>query len=115
MAKKLFIGGLSWDTTDAKLSEFFSQAGKVVSATVITDKFSGESRGFGFVEMSTDEEAETAKQKLNGQTLDGRAIAVNDAKPQERQDSGYSGGFNRGGGYGRDRRGRGSRDSRRRY
>lgn len=82
MAKKLFVGGLSWDTTDAKLSELFSQAGTVASATVVTDKFSGRSRGFGFVEMSTDEEAEQAKQKLNGQTLDGRTITVSDARPQ---------------------------------
>lgn len=115
MAKKLFIGGLSWDTTDAKLSEFFSQAGKVVSATVVTDKLSGKSRGFGFVEMSTDEEAEQAKQKLNGQTLDGRAIAVNDARPQERQEGSYSRSFDRRGGGGRDRRGGGDRSSRRRY
>lgn len=81
----------------------------------MTDKFSGRSRGFGFVEMSSDEEAEQAKQKLNGQTLDGRAIAVNDARPQERQDTGYSGDFNRRGGGGRDRRGGGDRSSRRRY
>lgn len=113
MAKKLFVGGLSWDTTDAKLSEFFSQSGTVVSASVVTDKYTGKSRGFGFVEMSTDEEAEQAKQKLNGQTLDGRAITVNDAKPQERQGGGYSGGFKQRGA--QDRGGRGSRDSRRRY
>ena len=116
MAKKLFVGGLSWDTTDAKLTDFFAQAGTVVSARVITDKFSGKSRGFGFVEMSTDEEAEQAKQKLNGQTLDGRAIAVADAKPQEKQTGGGSGGFNRRGGD-RDRRGgdRDGRDNRKRY
>lgn len=113
MAKKLFVGGLSWDTTDAKLSEFFSQAGKVVSATVVTDKYTGKSRGFGFVEMS-DEEAEKAKKELNGKTLDGRTIIVNDAKPQERKDSGYSGNFKRTGG-GRDRRSQGSRNNRKRY
>lgn len=88
MAKKLFVGGLSWDTTDAKLSEFFSQAGTVVSANVITDRYTGKSKGFGFVEMSTDEEAEKAKQ-LNGQTLDGRTIAINDARPQEPRDNNY--------------------------
>lgn len=88
MAKKLFVGGLSWDTTDSKLSEFFSQAGTVVSANVITDRYTGKSKGFGFVEMSTDEEAEKAKQ-LNGQTLDDRTIAVNDARPQEPRDSNY--------------------------
>lgn len=87
MAKKLFVGGLSWDTTDASLQQFFSQVGTVVSANVVTDKFTGKSRGFGFVEMSTDAEADQAKEKLNGQTLDGRAISVNDARPQ--QDSGF--------------------------
>lgn len=86
MAKKLFVGGLSWDTTDASLSDLFSQVGQVVSARVVTDKFTGRSRGFGFVEMSTDEEAEKAKQELNGKELDGRAIAVNEARPQESRD-----------------------------
>lgn len=115
MAKKLFIGGLSWDTTDAKLSEFFAQVGTVVSANVVTDKYSGKSRGFGFVEMSTDAEGEAAKQKLNGQTLDGRTIAVNEAKPQEPRTGGFSGGFDRRSGGGRDRQSRGGRDTRRRY
>lgn len=112
MANKLFIGGLSWDTTDAKLSEFFSQAGTVVSANVITDKYTGKSRGFGFVEMSTDEEATKAKE-LNGQTLDGRAVAVNDAKPQEQSSTGYSRGSDRGNSPSRGNWG--SRDTRKRY
>ncbi|MBI2029732.1 RNA-binding protein [Candidatus Gottesmanbacteria bacterium] len=108
MAKKLFIGGLSWDTTDATLGEFFSQAGTVVSAKVITDRNTGRSRGFGFVEYATDEEAEKAKSTLNGQTLDGRTIAVNDAKPMEqRSTGGFSGGRNGGGGRRDDRRGGG--------
>lgn len=114
MAVKLFVGGLSWDTTDDKLREFFSQVGTVVSATVITDKFTGKSKGFGFVEMSTTEEAEQAKQKLNGQSLDGRNIIVNDARPQApREDSFGGNSYNRGrgprGGGRRDRRGRGGR------
>lgn len=114
MAVKLFVGGLSWDTTDDKLRELFSQAGTVVSATVITDKFTGKSKGFGFVEMSTAEEAEQAKQKLNGQSLDGRNIVVNDARPQApREDrfggSSYNRGQGRGGGDRRERRGRGGR------
>lgn len=111
MANKLFIGGLSWDTTDNSLAEFFSQAGSVVSAKVITDRNTGRSRGFGFVEMSTDEEAQTAKDKLNGQTLDGRAIVVNDARPMEPR-TGGGGGFQQGGdrrGGGRDRGGRNNR------
>ena len=82
MATKLFVGGLSWDTTDDSLKNFFASAGTVVSANVIKDKYTGRSRGFGFVEMSTDAEAEEAK-KLNGQALDGRNISVNDARPQE--------------------------------
>jgi RNA recognition motif-containing protein len=81
MATKLFVGGLSWDTTDDSLKNFFASAGTVVSANVIQDKYTGRSRGFGFVEMSTDAEAEEAK-KLNGQALDGRNISVNDARPQ---------------------------------
>lgn len=93
MAKRLFVGGLSWDTTDATLSAFFAQAGTVVSANVITDKFSGRSKGFGFVEMSTDEEAEKAKQELNGQQLDGRAISVSEARPQQDREDRPSGGF----------------------
>ena len=107
MANKLFVGGLSWDTTDDSLRTFFSQAGTVASASVISDKFTGRSRGFGFVEMSTDEEAEKAKTELNGKELDGRAIAVNDARPQEQRSGGGNfGGGGQGGGY-NDRRGGG--------
>ncbi len=82
MATKLFVGGLSWDTKEDSLKNFFSQAGNVVSATVITDKFSGRSKGFGFVEMSSEQEAQEAIKKLNGQSLDGRNITVNEARPQ---------------------------------
>lgn len=82
MATRLFIGSLSWDTTDDSLKSFFASAGTVVSATVIKDKFSGRSKGFGFVEMSSEEEAKAAIEKLNGQQLDGRAIVVNEARPQ---------------------------------
>ncbi|MBI2008079.1 RNA-binding protein [Candidatus Amesbacteria bacterium] len=82
MATKLFVGGLSWDTTDDSLKNFFASAGNVVSASVISDKFSGRSKGFGFVEMSSQDEAKEAIAKLNGQTLDGRTIAVNVARPQ---------------------------------
>ncbi len=82
MAKKLFVGGLSYGTTDSQLEEYFSQIGKVVSAKVITDKYSGQGKGFGFVEMSTDEEAKNAISKLSGSTLDNRKIIVNEARPQ---------------------------------
>ncbi|MBP8590960.1 RNA-binding protein [Candidatus Shapirobacteria bacterium] len=91
MAKKLFVGNLSWNTTNDSLRDFFAQVGNVISASVITDRMSGRSRGFGFVEME-DADAEKAKKELNGKELDGRAISVNDARPQEE-----SGGQGRGG------------------
>ena len=129
MASKLFVGGLSWDTTDDSLRAFFSQVGTVVSAQVIMDKFTGKSKGFGFVEMSSEPQAQEAMQKLNGQSLDGRNVAVNEAKPQVPRENrfgggggggsfgggrggqggGYGGGDrggNRGGGHGGDRGGR---------
>jgi RNA recognition motif-containing protein len=81
MAQKLFIGSLSFSTTSEGLREFFTQCGSVTSATVITDQFSGRSRGFGFVEMATPEEAQAAVQRLNGKDLDGRQIKVEMAKP----------------------------------
>lgn len=87
MAKKLFVGSLPYELTSDKLEELFRQVGTVISAVVITDRFSGRSKGFGFVEMSTDEEAQNAVQKLNGYSLDGRSILVNEARPQvDRQD-----------------------------
>lgn len=110
MAAKLFVGGLSWDTTDDSLRNFFASVGSVTSATVITDKFSGKSRGFGFVEMSSDDEAKKAIAELNGKSLDGRTIVVNEAKPMApRENRGFGGGGgNRGGfGGGRDDRDRG--------
>ncbi len=104
MAIKLFVGGLSWDTTDDSLKNFFSSAGTVTSAKVITDKFSGKSRGFGFVEMNSDDEAKKAIEELNGKELDGRAIIVNEARPmapRENRGFGGGGGGYRGGGGGR--------------
>ena len=95
MAKKLFVGGLSWDTNDDQLKEFFSEIGEVVSANVITDKYSGRSKGFGFVEMATEKEAKEAMEKLNGKEMDGRTIVVDEAKPQApRDDRGGGGGYN---------------------
>jgi len=83
MSKKLYVGGLSYSTTQGSLSDAFSQAGVVLSAIVITDKMTGRSKGFGFVEMSTEEEAQTAINMFNGKELDGRTITVNEARPQE--------------------------------
>ncbi len=83
MATKLFVGSLAWATTDDDLKKFFESAGTVVSANVISDRETNRSRGFGFVEMSSDEEAKKAVEELNGKDLDGRAIVVNEARPRE--------------------------------
>ena len=102
MAKKLYVGSLSYGTTDEALRNAFSQAGTVESATVIIDKMSGRSKGFGFVEMSTDEEAQAAIEMWNGKELDSRKLTVNEARPMEarppRREGG--GGFNRNRGFG---------------
>lgn len=83
MGKRLFIGSLPYSATDSQLEELFAGAGKVESAKVIIDKFSGRGKGFGFVEMSTDEEAQNAIKMFNGYNLDGRTIVVNMARPRE--------------------------------
>jgi len=83
MNKKLYVGGLSFQTTDDTLGASFAQAGTVVSAVIIKDKFSGQSKGFGFVEMSTEEEAQAAINMWDGKELDGRTVKVNEAKPME--------------------------------
>jgi RNA recognition motif-containing protein len=83
MATKLFVGSLAWAVTDDQLAEFFAAAGTVESAKVIVDRDSGRSKGFGFVEMSTDEEAKKAVDELNGKDLGGRPITVNEARPRE--------------------------------
>lgn len=81
MSNKLYIGNLSYNTTQNGLQDLFSQAGKVVSASIITDRRTGRSKGFGFVEMSTPEEAQKAIETLNGKELDGRNIRVDEARP----------------------------------
>jgi len=81
MAKKLYVGNLPYQTTDEDLSQAFGAHGSVTSATIITDKFSGRSKGFGFVEMSSDDEAQAAIDALNGQDFGGRNIVVNEARP----------------------------------
>ncbi len=100
MAKKLYVGGLSFQTTNDTLAAAFAQAGTVVSAVVIMDKFSGKSKGFGFVEMSTDEEATAAIEMWNEKELDGRMVRVNEARPMEdrppRQDNYSRSGSSRG-------------------
>ena len=97
MSTKLFVGNLSFQTTSADLQEMFSQAGTVQSASVIEDRETGRSRGFAFVEMSTNDEAAAAISQFNGKEISGRALKVNEAKPRENR-SGGSGGRNFGGG-----------------
>lgn len=94
MAKKLYVGGLSYDTTQDTLRDTFAQAGTVESAIIIMDKMSGRSKGFGFVEFSSDEEATKAIEMFNGKELDGRKLTVNEARPQEPRTGGggYGGG-----------------------
>ena len=82
MSKRLFVGSLAWGTTEATLKKHFEQAGAVESAAVIMDKMSGRSKGFGFVEMASDADADSAVQKLNGSELDGRKIVVSEARPK---------------------------------
>jgi RNA recognition motif-containing protein len=102
MGSKIYVGGLPYAATEQQLSDLFAQHGTVASARVITDKFTGQSRGFGFVEMSSDEEAQKAIAALNGTQMDGRTLTVNEARPQEpRTGGGGRGGFGGGGGGGR--------------
>lgn len=105
MAKKLFVGNLPWSATNDDLQQLFSAHGAVTSATIITDKMSGRSRGFGFVEMENDAEAEAAIAALNNSDMDGRKIMVNEARPMTDRPQ-RSGGFGGGrGGYGGGRGG----------
>ncbi len=107
MSTKLYVGGLPYSVTDGRLEEIFAEHGSVQSARVISDKFTGQSRGFGFVEMATSEEAQKAMEALNGTQLDGRTLVVNEARPQERRPGGGGGG---GGGGGQRRGGGGGRN-----
>lgn len=110
MGKKLYVGNLPYDTQDADLEQLFSQHGTVESAQIIMDRMSGRSKGFGFVEMSNDQEAQAAIDALNGKDYGGRALTVNEAKPREDRGGGGGGGGGRGrGGYGGGGGGRGGR------
>ncbi len=97
MAKKLYVGGISYSTSDATLKEYFSTMGTVVSATIVMDRDTGRSKGFGFVEMSTDAEAAQAISALHGKEFEGRTLTVNEAKPRAERPMGGNreGGFNR--------------------
>jgi RNA recognition motif-containing protein len=104
MGKKLYVGNLSYDVSSSDLEKMLAEYGSVQSAEVISDRTTGRSKGFGFVEMATDEEAQAAIAALNGQQSGGRALTVNEARPREPRQGGFGGG---GGGGGRDRGGRG--------
>ncbi|MEK7193129.1 MAG: RNA-binding protein [Patescibacteria group bacterium] len=114
MAKKLYVGGLPYSTDDQALQTAFAAAGTVVSATVISDKMTGRSKGFGFVEMSTDEEATRAIEMFDNKDFDGRSIRVNEARPMEPRAprSGNGGGYGGGNGGGQRRDFGGDRNSR---
>ena len=103
MGKKLYVGNLTYSVTHSSLEEWFGQYGTVQSAQVITDRDTGRSKGFGFVEMDTDAQAQAAIQGLNDQEHDGRRLTVNEAKPREPRSGGYAGGGGGSGG-GRGRR-----------
>jgi RNA recognition motif-containing protein len=104
MSKKLYVGNLAFQTTNQDLQQLFAQAGTVESASVIEDRDTGRSKGFAFVEMSTEDEAAAAIQQFNGKEVGGRALKVNEARPKENRSGGGFGG-NRGGGYGGNRGG----------
>ena len=106
MSKKLYVGNLAFQTTSQDLQQLFAQAGTVDSASVIEDRDTGRSKGFAFVEMSTEEEAAAAIEQFNGKEVSGRALKVNEARPKENRSGGGGGGRgfgggNRGGGFGR--------------
>ena len=100
MAKKLYVGGLSYSTTEDTLKDLFSQAGAIDSVAIIIDKMTNRSKGFGFVEMANDSDADAAIEKWNGVELDGRKLTVNEARPMEPRaprEGGSRGGFSNGG------------------
>jgi RNA recognition motif-containing protein len=101
MSTKLYVGNLSFNTSSEQLETIFGETGTVQSASIVEDRETGRSRGFGFVEMSTKEEAQAAITALDGKECDGRNLKVNEAKPRENRNSGGGGGY--GGGGGRDR------------
>jgi RNA recognition motif-containing protein len=113
MGKRIYVGNLSFDTTDGALEQLFAQYGTVESAQVLMDRDTGRSKGFGFVEMKTDQEAQAAIAALNGAQFGGRALTVNEARPREERGGGGGGRSGPGGGYGGGRGGYGGGGGRR--
>ena len=115
MSKKLYVGNLAFQTTSQDLQQLFTQAGTVESAQIIEDRDTGRSKGFAFVEMSTEDEAASAIEQFNGKEVAGRALKVNEARPRENRNGGGGGrgfGGNRGGGYNGNRGGGGNQGRR---
>jgi RNA recognition motif-containing protein len=112
MSRKLFVGNLPYETTEQDLESLFAQAGQVETVTVMRDRVTGRARGFAFVEMASDEDAQKAITQFNGHQLGGRALTVNEARPQAARPGG-GGGYGGGGGEGRGGRGGGGRPGRR--
>ncbi len=108
MTKKLYVGNLAYTTTEAQVRALFSQAGEIESVALITDRETGRAKGFGFVEMATEEGGQEAIKRFNGYTLDNRTLTVNEARPREERSGGGGGGGGFGGGR-RDSRGGGDR------
>ena len=100
MAKRIYVGGLPYSATDQDLEEMFARSGTVISAQVVSDRYSGQSKGFGFVEMENEAEADAAINSLNGTMMNGRSLTVNEAKPREERPRGGGGGGYGGGGGG---------------
>jgi cold-inducible RNA-binding protein len=111
MAKKLYVGSLPYSVTETQLRELFEPFGALESVRVISDKFTGRSKGFGFVEFEDNEAADKAIAEVNGRELEGRTLVVNEARPEEKRERGFGGGGG-GGGFGNRGGGRGGRDRR---
>lgn len=109
MAKKLYVGNLAYRTTEEQVRDLFEGVGEVTSVTLITDRETGRAKGFGFVEMANDEDADEAIKRFNGYSLDSRNLTVNEARPREERPPRSSGGYGGGGGYGGNRGGNSGR------
>lgn len=110
MAKRIYVGGLPYSATEEDLETLFRSAGGVKEVTIITDRYTGQAKGFGFVEMNSDAEADAAISALNGTQMGGRTLTVNEAKPREDRRGGGGGGYGGGGGGGYGGGGGGNRD-----
>ncbi|HLY25210.1 MAG TPA: RNA-binding protein [Aggregatilineales bacterium] len=109
MTKKLYVGNMSYETTEQQIRELFSQAGEITEISLITDRDTGRPKGFGFVEMATEDGAKEAIKRFNGYSMNDRTLTVNEARPREERSGGGGGGYRGGGDRGGDRGGSGGR------